>query len=93
MQITINIEVLKSVQAMTEDEARHTIEQTERVRINEGPLTGVKKPENQKITVEAPTNLGDGPLIIDLIDKHGGITTLAYDLKEKKFLQQEGDEE
>ena len=40
-------------------------------------------PENQKITVEAPTNLGDGQLVvIDLINKDGGkIITLAYDVK------------
>ena len=93
MQIPINIEVLKSVHPMTEDEARQIIDQTEKVRINEGTLIGVKKSENQRIIVEAPTNLGDGLLIVDLINKYGGITTLAYDLKAKKFLQQEEEEE
>ena len=93
MQIPINIEVLKSVLAKTEDEARQIIDQTKRVRINEGTLVDAKKPENQRIIVEAPANLGDGLLIIDLINEHGAITTLAYDLKAKKFRQQEEEEE
>lgn len=93
MQIPINIEVLKSVLAKTEDEARQIIDQTKRVRINEGTLVDAKKPENQRIIVEAPANPGDGLLIIDLINEHGAITTLVYDLKAKKFRQQEEEEE
>jgi hypothetical protein len=85
--ITIDIEVLKSVHAMTEDEAQQIIRKTERVRINEDKLIHVKEPKNQGIVV--PTNLGDGLLVIDLINEHGGTTTLAYDLKEKKFRHEE----
>lgn len=85
--ITIDIEVLKSVHPMTEHEARQIIGKTKRVRINEDTLIDVKEPKKQGIVV--PTNLGDGLLVIDLINEHGGATTLAYDLKEKQFRHHE----
>jgi hypothetical protein len=83
--IEIDIEALKSVRAMTEKDAQQIIEQTKRVKINvvnEITLKDVT-PENQRITVPAPTNLGEGLLVvIDLINEHGGkIITLAYDVK------------
>jgi hypothetical protein len=84
MQIEINTEVLKTVLSMKDDEARQKIDQTKRVRINGDTLIDVE-PKNQTITVEAPT--GDGLVIIDLINKDGATTTLAYDLKAKKFRQ------
>jgi hypothetical protein len=94
MQIQIDIEVLKSIHAVTEERARQIINQTERVRINENTLLELASPKdgfewermaNQSITVEAPPNLGDGLLVIDLINEYGGVTTLVYDLKAKKF--------
>jgi hypothetical protein len=96
MRIQIDIEVLKSVHAVTEEEARQIINQTKRVRINQDTLIEPASPkdgfkwkrmDNQSITVEAPPNLGDGLLVIDLINEHGGATTLVYDLKAKKFRQ------
>ncbi|UEM14987.1 hypothetical protein J4G43_012615 [Bradyrhizobium barranii subsp. barranii] len=90
MQIAINTAVLKSVHAMTEEEAGETIGQTRRVRINEDTLI---EPERQKdeFTVEAP-NLDDGLLFINLIDVHGAsIADLAYDLKAGKFRRFESD--
>jgi hypothetical protein len=83
--IEIDIEVLKSVRAMTEKDAQQIIEQTKRVKINVVDEITLKDvtPKNQRITVPAPTNLGEGLLvIIDLINKDGGkIITLAYDVK------------
>jgi hypothetical protein len=87
MKIEINTEVLKTVLSMKDDQARQKIDQTKRVRINGDTLIDVE-PKNQTITLEAPTNLGDGLVIIDLINKEGATTTLAYDLKAKKFRQQ-----
>jgi hypothetical protein len=94
MQIQIDIKVLKSIHAVTEEEARQIINQTKRVRINQetliepaSPKDGFewKRMDDQSITVEAPPNLGDGLLVIDLINEYGGVTTLVYDLKAKKF--------
>lgn len=88
MQIPINTEVLKSVHAKTEDEARLIIDQTNRVRINDNTLI---EPKRQKdgFTVRAPPNLDDGLLFIDLIDVHGApVAALAYDLKAEEFLRQ-----
>ncbi|MCK1447893.1 hypothetical protein IVB34_35860 [Bradyrhizobium sp. 2] len=91
--ITIDIEVLESVHAMTEDKARETIGQTRSVRINEDTpknqkITVTVEPENQRITMEAPTDIGDGLLFIDLIDERGApMATLAYDLKAGEFRQ------
>ena len=83
--IEIDAEVLKSVRAMTEEDAQKIIGQTKRVKINvvdEITLKDVTL-KNQKITVPAPTNLGEGQLVvIDLINKDWGkIITLAYDVK------------
>jgi hypothetical protein len=82
--IEIDIEALKSV-AMTEKDAQQTIEQTKRVRINVVDEITLKDvtPKNQRITVPAPTNLGEGLLVvIDLFNKHGRkIITLAYDVR------------
>jgi hypothetical protein len=93
MQVRINIEVLKSVHAMTEDVARQKIKKTETVRIDERTSIKPKKPDEETIIVEASTNLNDGLMVIDLIDKDGGATTLAYDLEDKRFRQQDDDED
>jgi len=83
--IEIDVEVLKSVRAMTEKEAQQIIEQTKRVKIDvSGEITRQDvTPENQQITVPAPTNLSEGQLVlIDLIKEDWGkIITLAYDVK------------
>jgi hypothetical protein len=92
VQIPIDIEVLKSVLSIDDKAAEQLIGGTNRVRINEDKLIEVK-PENQRITVEAQTNPGDDLLIIDLINKEGATTTLAYDLKAKEFRQEEEEEE
>jgi hypothetical protein len=84
VQIPIDVEDLKSVLSIDDEAARQIIDQTKEVRINETTPIEWKR-ENQRITVTVPTNLGDGLLIIDLIDEHGGTTTLAYDQKAKKF--------
>jgi hypothetical protein len=88
--IEIDAEVLKSVLAMTENDAQQIIEQTKRAMINvrgEITLNDVTL-KNQTITVPAPTNLSEGLLVlIDLIDEHGGrIITLAYDVKNAQGL-------
>ena len=70
MQIQIDIEVLKSVRSMTEDKARQIIDQTKKVR-NDSKTPIDVTPVNQRITVEAPTDLGDGPLVIDLLTNAG----------------------
>lgn len=83
--IEIGTEVLRSVRAMTEKDALQIIVQTKRVKINvvdEITLKDVTL-KNQKITVQAPTDLGEGLLVvIDLINERWGkIITLAYDVK------------
>ena len=102
MQIPIDIEVLKSVLSIDDKAAGQMIDKTTRVRINENTLLELNRQKDgytlermdQRITVEAPNNLGDGLLVIDLINEHGGIiTTLAYDLKAKKFRREEEEEE
>jgi hypothetical protein len=70
---------------MTEKDALQIIVQTKRVKINvvdEITLKDVTL-KNQKITVQAPTDLGEGLLVvIDLINERWGkIITLAYDVK------------
>jgi hypothetical protein len=94
MQIPIDVEGLKSVLSIDDKAAQQIIEQTDRLRINENTLVEPKCQKDgftwecmdQRITVEAPTNLGDGLLVIELIDKPGGtIKTLVYDLKAGKF--------
>ena len=78
---------------MSEDKARQIIDQTTKVMINWKTLIDVK-PENKRITVEVPTDHGEDPLIIVLMNKEGKtVTALAYDQKAKKFPQQEEDEE
>lgn len=86
MQISIDIEDLKSVLSIDDKAARRIIEKTNRVRINDNTLIEPKRQKDGfRITVEAPTN---GLLFIDLIDEHGApIATLAYDLKAGKFRQ------
>ena len=70
---------------MTEKDAQQIIEQTKRVKINVVDKITLKDVtlKNQKITVQAPTDLGEGLLVvIDLINKDWGkIITLAYDVK------------
>ncbi|MFK4529808.1 hypothetical protein ABIF90_007789 [Bradyrhizobium japonicum] len=83
--IEIYAKDLKSVRAMTEEEAQQKIEKTKSVKIDvAGEITRQDvTPENKKITVTAPTNLREGQLVvIDLFDKDGGkIINLAYDVK------------
>ena len=102
MQILIDPEVLKSVLSVNDKGAGEMIDQTDRVRINEDVLIKLKGENeeytferiDQRITLEARDNLDDGLLVIDLIDKDGGIiTTLAYDLKTKKFREEQEEEE
>jgi len=93
MQIPIDVKVLKSALSIDDKAAQQIIDKTRGVRIDEDTPIVPKKPDNHTITVEAPTNLGDGLLVIDLIDEHGGTITIAYDLKEKKFRQQEDEDE
>ena len=88
MQIPIDIE----------DEAR-IIDQTDRLRFNRNTLVEPKcqkdgftweriDDQRIRITMEASTNLGDGLLFIELIDKLGRtIKLLVYDLKAGKFRQ------
>jgi hypothetical protein len=84
MQIPIEVEDLKSVLSIDDEAARQIIDQTKGVRINDyTPIEWERK--NQTITVKVPTNLGDGLLIIGLINEHGETTTLAYDQKTKEF--------
>jgi len=108
--IEIGTEVLRSVRAMTEKDALQIIVQTKRVKINvvdEITLKDVTL-KNQKITVPAPTNLGEGQLVvIDLINKDGRKFTLAYvktnaeglylelrgAAEQKRFRQQEDQQE
>ena len=96
--ITIDVQILKSVHAMTEDKARQIIEETKKVRINGDTLIEsdsqkdgftCERMDDQRITLDAPTNLGDGLVVIDLISERGGDTTLVYDLKSKKIRQRE----
>ena len=49
---------------------RQIIEQTTKVRINWRKPIDVK-PKNDRITVEVPTDLGDGPLVIALMNEDG----------------------
>lgn len=102
MQILIDLEVLKSVLSVDDKGAGQMIDQTDRVRINENALIELNGQKDgytfermdQRITLEAPDNLDDGLLVIDLINKHGGIiTTLAYDRKTKKIRQEQEEEE
>jgi hypothetical protein len=102
MQILIDSEVLKSVLSADDKGAGEMIGQTDRVRINEDALIELNgKNEkytfeciDKRITLEARDNRDDGLLVIDMINKHGGIiTTLAYDLKTKKFRQEQEEEE
>jgi hypothetical protein len=80
--IEIGAEDLKFVRAMTEKDAQQIIVQTKSVKINVADKTTLEKAtlKNQKITVPAPTNLGESQLVvIDLINKDGGkLFTLAY---------------
>jgi hypothetical protein len=93
MQIEIDIGVLKSVSSMKEDKARQIIDQTTKVMINWRTPIDVR-PVNQRITVEAPTNLGNGPLGIVLLNNDGAIVAeLGYDQERKKFPPQEEEEE
>jgi hypothetical protein len=70
---------------MTEKDALQIIEQTKRVTVNVVDEITLKEVtlKNQKITVPAPTDLGEGLLVvIDLINERWGkIITLAYDVK------------
>jgi hypothetical protein len=102
MQILIDPEVLRSVLSVDDKSAKVMIGQTDRVRINEDVLIEPNRQNekytferiDQRITLEAPDDLNDGLLVIDLINKDGGIiTTLAYDLKTKKFRQEQEEEE
>ena len=62
MQIPIDIEDLKSVGSMTEDDAQQIIDETTKV-LNQGEDNHVK-PENQRISLEVPTDLDGGPWVI-----------------------------
>ena len=79
--IEIGAEDLKSVRAMTEKDAQQIIVKTKSANINVAGKTTPEKAtlKNQKITVPAPTNLGEDQLVvIDLINKDGGkLFTLA----------------
>ena len=87
--VEINIEVLRSVRRMSEDEARQIIDPTTSAFLNWKALIKVK-PANKRITVEVPPDLGEDELIIVLINEEmETVAALKYDLKEKKFLQQE----
>jgi hypothetical protein len=91
--VEINIEVLRSVRSMKEDKAQQIIDQTTKAILNWKMLIDVKH-GNKKITVEVPTDLGEDPLIIVLMNKEmKTVAALAYDQKEKQFPQQEEDEE
>jgi hypothetical protein len=85
MQIEIDIEVLKSVSSMKEDKARQIIDQTKKV-MNDWRTPIDVTPVNQRITMEAPTDLGDGPLVIVLMNKDAEtMAELGYDQERKKF--------
>jgi hypothetical protein len=91
--VEINIEVLRSVRSMKEDKAQQIISQTTKVILNWETIIDVK-PVNKKITVDVPTHLREDPLIIVLMNKEvKAMAALGYDQKEKKFPQQEEDEE
>jgi len=102
VQILIDLEVLKSVLSVDDKGAGLKIDQTHRVRINENApieLNGQNdgytfERIDQRITLKAPDDLDDGLLVIDLINKDGGIIdTLAYDLKTEKFRREQEEEE
>jgi hypothetical protein len=91
--VEINIEVLRSVRSMKEDKARQIIDETTKVLLNWETLIDVK-PANKRITVDVPHHLREHPLIIVLMNKEmKAVAALGYDQKEKKFPQQEADEE
>jgi len=102
MQILIDIEALQSVLSVDDKGAGLMIDDTDRVRINENVLIELNGQEDgytfkrmdQRITLETSDKLGDGLLVIDLINKHGGfISTLAYDLKTREFRKEQEEEE
>jgi hypothetical protein len=102
MQIQIDIEALKSVLSVDDKGAGLMIDDTDKARINEYALIELNgkndgytfKRVDRRITMETPDELDDGLLVIDLINKHGGIiTTPAYDLKTKQFRQEQEEEE
>lgn len=92
--VEINIEVLRSVRSMKEDKAQQIIDQTTKAILNWKTLIDVKRVNEKSIIVEVPTNLDEDLLIIVLMNKEvKTVAALGYDQKEKKFLQQEEDED
>jgi hypothetical protein len=96
MPIKIDIEVFRSVSSMNDNKIRQIIDQTTKVIFNgEKPLE--VKPVNETITVEVPTNLGDGrPLVIVLMNEKGEtLAELGYDQEAGNFPQnkQDGDQD
>jgi hypothetical protein len=95
MQISIDIKVLTFVSSMKEEKARQVIAQTTKVMINgeliDGELIDVN-PVEETITVEVPTDLGDGPLVIVLVNKEGEtVAPLLYDQEAGEFPPKEED--
>lgn len=77
MPIEINLEGLR----------REIIGQTKKVRIFGGRPIDVN-PENSRITVEVPTDVGDGPLVIAFMNEKGEILAeRIYNQKTKEFPQ------
>ncbi|KRR14914.1 hypothetical protein CQ12_32245 [Bradyrhizobium jicamae] len=77
MPIEINLEGLRP----------EIIGQIKKVRIFGGePI--VVNPKNNRITVEVPTDVGDGPFFIAFMDEEGKtLAELIYDQKAKEFPQ------
>ena len=50
------------------------------------------KPENQRITLEVPTDLGDGPLVIVLVNKDGRFSKPLGDISMTKATEELGEQ-